>query len=450
MTWYVASWTISITVSFLWFGPLTDLFGRRWFLVGGNFITFVGHLVVGSSKYNSSTGANQITAGMVIIGFGGALCQMAAFSLPELLPNAWRHIGVVLADMVVYFTVIVAPVTARFAYQYGTWDWNFWGMAIFQLLSFLGLLLLYFPPAHPSGEPTVQLIKEIDYVGILLSGPGIVLVLMGIVWAGVYNSSNVHVVATLVIGCAFVVAFGLWEYFGKLKHPLAPRHIFTSSNGRDFTAPAIALGVVNMFYYSSSILWPTMITKFYTNGGTNWRYAIVLSLPQGLGIVLGAAGLTLFGSKIKNWQWQLTASSFIMVFFGSLLGLVRPDNKGTMIAFLFLSQVGFGWAIYLAIAVTQMGVEHKDLGIAGGVSGTFRYAAGAVGTTIYTTVFNNELSSATVSKVSKAVLEAGLPEGQVAALLAVVSTTDLATSHPANIVAAASDALNDAYCHAIL
>ena len=75
--------------------------------------------------------------------------KMAAFTVPELLPNKWRHIGVVLADMTVYFAVIVAPVTARYGWEFQSWVWNFWGPAIFQFLSFLGLLFLYFPPAHP-------------------------------------------------------------------------------------------------------------------------------------------------------------------------------------------------------------------------------------------------------------------------------------------------------------
>lgn len=223
----------------------------------------------------------------------------------------------------------------------------------------------------------MQAIKELDYIGMFLFGAGTVPVLMGIIWAGIYPSNDPHVVATLVVGFALIVAFALWEHFGKPKHPITPTHVFTSSKGRDFTAPAIALGVVNMFYYSSSILWPTMITSFYTNGGVDWEYAVVLSLPQGFGILTGALGLTFFGSVIRNWQWQLTASSFVMVLFGSLLGLVTPTNKGTMIAFLYLSQVGFGWAIYLAIAITQMGVQHKDLGVAGGISGTFRFGAGA-------------------------------------------------------------------------
>ena len=211
---------------------------------------------------------------------------------------------------------------------------------------------------------------------MFLFAAGCVPVLMGIVWAGIYASSSAYVVAPLVVGFAFLVAFTVWETTVP-KHPLAPRRIFSACWGRDFTAPAVALGVVNTFYYSSSIIWPTMIDVFYTDGGLDWRYAIVLSLPQGFAITTGAILLTLFGGKIRHWQWQLFGSSFIMVLFGSLMGMVSPTNKGTMIAFVFLSQMGFGYAIYLAIALTQLGVKHRDLGIAGGLSGSIRFAAGA-------------------------------------------------------------------------
>jgi hypothetical protein len=132
-----------------------------------------------------------------------------------------------------------------------------------------------------------------------------------------------------------------------------------------------------MFYYSSSILWPVMIQAFYTDGGKDWRYATILSLPQGFAIMTGAILLSVFGSKIRHWHWQLSGSTFIMVLFGSLLGIVTPTNKGTMTAFLFLSQTAFGWALYLSIAITQMGVEHHNLGVSGGISGAVRFAAGS-------------------------------------------------------------------------
>lgn len=200
---------------------------------------------------------------------------------------------------------------------------------------------------------------------------------MGIVWAGIYDSNNAHVVATLVVGAFVLICFALWETFSGTRFPLTPTHVFTSSWGRDFTAPAIALGVINMFYYSSSILWPNMITQFYTNGGAEWKYAVVLSLPQGFAIAFGAFLLSVLGSKIRHWQWQLTGSVLLMVVFGSLLGIVTPTNKGTMIAFIFLSQIGFGYGIYLSIAITQMGVDQKNLGVSGGISGCIRFAAGA-------------------------------------------------------------------------
>ncbi|KAJ5470745.1 hypothetical protein N7530_008102 [Penicillium desertorum] len=463
--WFVPAWTISITCAFLIFGPNTDLLGRRWFLVLGNLVCFIGHIVVASAK-----STNQVIAGLVVSGFGGANCQMAAFALPELLPNKWRHIGVVIADLTVYIAVIIAPVTARYGYELGTWAWNFWGVAIFQGLSFFGLLFLYRPPKHPYAEPLPtqpseitqanqqpsldipykEAFKSLDYLGAFLFIGGAVPFLMGIVWAGVYDSNDVHVVAPLVVGAAVLVCFALWESFGKLKYPLTPTYVFASSWGRDFTAPVIALGVVNMFYYSSSILWPQMITVFYTNGGANWKYSVILSLPQGFAIFFGAMLLTCFGSKLRHWHWQLTGSVFVMVVFGSLLGIVTPTNKGTMIAFIFLSQAGFGWALYLSIAITQMGVEHKNLGVSGGISGCIRFAAGAVATSIYQNVYSNSLVKYTAIYVPSAAVSAGLPESKVTDLMAVVSQGAAAMkSYSPAVVAAAEAALSQAYCKAI-
>ncbi|BCS23521.1 peroxiredoxin prx5 [Aspergillus puulaauensis] len=443
--WFVPAWTISITCAFLIFGPNSDLLGRRWFLVLGNLICFVGHVIVASAK-----NTNQIIAGLAVSGFGAANCQMAAFALPELLPNKWRHIGVVIADLTVYIAVIVAPVTARYGYELGTWTWNFWGVAIFQGLSFIGLLVLYHPPKHPLGVPYSEAFRSLDYVGAFLFIGGAVPFLMGIVWAGVYDSNDAHVVAPLVVGAAVLIVFALWETYGNLKYPLTPTYVFSSSWGRDFTAPVIALGVVNMFYYSSSILWPQMITLFYTNGGLDWKYSIVLSLPQGFAILFGAILLSALGSKLRHWQWQLTGSVFVMVLFGSLLGIVTPDNKGTMIAFVFLSQAGFGWGLYLSIAITQMGVEHKNLGVSGGISGCIRFAAGAVATSIYQTVYSKSTTKYMMKYIPAAVTAAGLDESKVEELMGVVSGGAAALKDYSPAVAAAAEAaLANAYCKAI-
>lgn len=140
-----------------------------------------------------------------------------------------------------------------------------------------------------------------------------------------------------------------------------------------------------------------------------------------------------------------------MVVFGSLLGIVTPTNKGTMIAFIFLSQMGFGWGLYLSIAITQMGVDQKNLGAGGGISGCIRFAAGAIATTIYTTVYNNTLSKKTAELVPQAAISAGLSESRVSDLLSNVraGTAKMSQTFGPAVAAAATEALNNAYCKAI-
>jgi hypothetical protein len=91
----------------------SDLFGRRYFILAGNVLVFIGAILGGTSK-----SLGQTIAAHVLFGFGGCQCQLAAFAAPELLPNKWRHFAVVIADAMVLFSVIVGPPTARIAIRH--------------------------------------------------------------------------------------------------------------------------------------------------------------------------------------------------------------------------------------------------------------------------------------------------------------------------------------------
>ena len=194
------------------------------------------------------------------------------------------------------------------------------------------------------------------------------LILTGIVYTTTLPSSDPKVIGTLVPGFALLVVFGLYETFMPLKQPLTPTRVFTRGHGRELTAPFIAAFVVTMFYYAINVIYPTMISVFFTNETTDFRYAVTLTLPANLGLVFGAVLLTLFGTKIGHWRWTLTGSVTIMVVFGALLALGTPTRKGLVIALVFIEQIGFGWAQYLSIAFVQFGTDQTELGIAGGLA----------------------------------------------------------------------------------
>jgi hypothetical protein len=188
-----------------------------------------------------------------------------------------------------------------------------------------------------------------------------------------------------------------------------------------------------------------MINVFYLSDPTDWRAASILSLIQGFAICTGVLFLTLFGAKIKPWNWQLAGYVFVMVLFGVLLALGNPGNKNLMIAFVFISQAAYGPAIYLAIAVSQMSVEQKDLGLSGGVSGTARFAGGAIATSVYTAVLTNTVKKWTVELVPVAAVQAGLPVGNVTELMGMLGTACLKMVYSPNMVAAVGRATQKAY-----
>lgn len=111
-SWVTSVYSIGGTIAFMLFGANSDIFGRRNFILFGNVLMVIG-CIVGATSHSMG----QTIAAHVMFGFGGGACQMAAYCLPELLPNKWRHAAVVLADSVIYFDVIVGPVVARIAYK---------------------------------------------------------------------------------------------------------------------------------------------------------------------------------------------------------------------------------------------------------------------------------------------------------------------------------------------
>ena len=112
-TWVTSVYSLAGTIAFMLCGANSDLFGRRAFILFGNLLVLIGS-ILGATSHSIS----QTIAAHAIFGFGGGNCQIAAFALPELLPNKWRHIGVVIADAGIYFDVIAGPVVSRIAYKH--------------------------------------------------------------------------------------------------------------------------------------------------------------------------------------------------------------------------------------------------------------------------------------------------------------------------------------------
>ncbi|ERS98189.1 uncharacterized protein SPSK_06068 [Sporothrix schenckii 1099-18] len=448
--WYVPAYTTANAIGFLLAGTNSDLFGRRIFLLFGNAVCCVGFIVTATAH-----GSQQFIAGLAITGFGGGFCQMAMCSIPELMPNKYRHIGICLSDGFVFVIVVIGPIVGKYVIDgaQSTWKYVYWAGFIAQFLSLLGIGFLYFPPKHPRGIPWKDALRGLDYVGCVLVVPGICLTLVGIINTTSKASNSPAVVGPLVSGFGVLVLFGIWETVSSVKYPLCPPHIFRYKNGREFTAPFVVAFIVTMFYYSINVIWPTMVSVFYVDATTPRSTQLLLTLPSSLGLVFGAMLLICFGDLIKHWKLTLIIAWSGMTLFGGLMALCTPYNKGLMVAFCFLMQTFFGWAQYESIAFTQLGVPQEELGISGGLAGVGRYAGGSLATAIYMSVLTNTQKARAAATVPQAAIAAGLDpqygEQLLAAFSLGASALEAVPGINADILAAASSAFKWSYAHGL-
>ncbi|KAH7377328.1 major facilitator superfamily domain-containing protein [Pyrenochaeta sp. MPI-SDFR-AT-0127] len=446
--WFIPAYTTANSIGFLLAGANSDLFGRRLFLLFGNACCCVGFIVTATSK-----SANHFTAGLAITGFGGGFAQMAMCSIPELLPNKFRHIGICLSDGFVFLIVIIGPIVGRYAIDVGAWQWVYWAGLIAQFFSLAALFFLYKPPKHPKGVPWHEAIKGLDYVGTALIVPGICLALVGIINTTYKPSSSVTVIAPMVVGFVLIAAFGVWETLSNTRFKLCPPHLFRSHKGREFTAPFIVAFIVTMFYYSVNIIWPTMVNVFYLTPDTSRSTTLLLTLPPNVGLVFGSLCLMAFGNLLGHWKWTLIGTWTGMVLFGALMGLVTPFNQGLMIAFCCINATFFGWAQYESIAFTQLGVPQQDLGFSGGLAGMARYAGGSLAQAIYTTILTNSQTTRAAATVPAAAMAAGMSTENAQALLAAIPLGAAAIAKvpgtSAEAIGAAALAFQWSYAHAL-
>ncbi|KIV81318.1 hypothetical protein PV11_03510 [Exophiala sideris] len=439
--WLLPTWNLCAVVGFLALGTQTDLFGRKVFIVGGSLLVTVGYVVMASTP-----NVGGLQAGMVVLSVGAACVQFANFTVGELLPNKWRHIGVVMSDYPTTFATLLGPVAARVSLANGTWRWMFGVPAILEFLCFAGLAVWYHPPRHPRGVDLRQGLRDMDYTaGIVLFSLGVVLSSMGLVYVGLLPSSDPHVIAFLTIGFSLVILFALWETFGNPRYAIAPPRLFKLAKGRAVTFPLVACAMINMTYFSCSIIWPTMISVYYTKP-EDWRYANVLSLSQGLGIGFGAILLSILGRRIKHWNWQLTIATTIMVAFGAITGgLGAHRRKATMVAFTCVTNIAYAWAIYLAVAVAQLGGPQHELGVLGGLTGAFRAGGGVIASSVYGSILSTGLKSYQRNNIPEAARAAGLPNSQIPRLLSTVGTADFSSSFSNAVVAAVESVIVSSY-----
>ncbi|KIV91461.1 hypothetical protein PV10_05997 [Exophiala mesophila] len=402
-SWIASAWSIGASMAFTIAGNISDIFGRRYTILFGQSIAFVG-LIIGAAANSTEL----IVVANAILGFSTGIASVSYAGLSEVLPNRWRGAGVAVTELIIIVPWVGASCLIAiklFSSTALSWRWIYIIGLIYQVLGIVGIFAFYFPPKpvrHLEERSRFRKLAEIDFIGCILYIGGLCCVLIAFSWAGSeYAWDSAAVLAPLLIGLATLVLFGVFEY-KFASHPLLPPILIRQ--GRGFVLLAVVATVLGTVYYGMSTMYPQAALYLFSTDPVEIG---LIQLPGGMGqIFFGVIAPTLT-SKVGHLKIQLVVSTGIQTLFYGLSALSVPGHKAMFMTFQVFSLGMFPIILTLVYIIAGFTVPISHLGLALGLIGTLRSGGGSLGISVLSTVLQSYTSANLGPAISEAALKLG-------------------------------------------
>jgi len=298
--WVALVYTLGTGVGLLLVGRITDLFGRRWFFIGGSALGLIGAIVAATA-----TSVNTLIGGETLIALGASAGLSYPLTLGEMVPMKYRFVANGLIYIFAFGTsgMGAAVSTALILHTGPQWRWCYYILIICNGLAALSWFAFYHPPTFHmkwGRQSRTKVVKDFDYIGLVLFMAGLILFLIGLTWGGTaYPWRSAHVISTIIIGFLCLVALAVWETFGSPREPLLPMYLFKN---RGYVAAVLLVSLGATVYYAFAIIWPAMVATVYGDGRPMWVGWI--SSLVGIGITVGELIGGIFAEKIGKVKYQ--------------------------------------------------------------------------------------------------------------------------------------------------
>ncbi len=349
LEWAINSYTLVFAGLLFTFGVIGDRIGRRRMLMIGMALFGLSSLV---SSYAQTP--DQLIWARAAMGLGGAAVMPQTLSIiTKVFEPRERPRAIGIWASAVGVAVAVGPIAGGLLLD------HFWWGSVFLInvpITAIGIVLIItLVPESRSADP-----GRIDYLGVLLSIAGLVLLIFGIIQGGDTGSwLRADVLGPIAAGLAVLAIFGWYER--RVAHPALDVRLF-----RDPRLSSASAAIMLAFFSLSGAFF---FTGFYTQNVRGWSplHAGLLTIPLAAGQLLAAprtavlvrrlgakavvtAGLLIVAVALVGYHlWGVSTPAWLLeVTFGVQgigMGLIMPPATESVMAVVPRDRGGAGSAI---------------------------------------------------------------------------------------------------------
>ena len=375
-TWIITIYFLAATVSTILVGKLSDIYGRKYFILSGIVIFMCGAFLAGTS-----TDVIQLIIYRGVQGTGAGIIMATAFTaIGDLFSPRERGRWSGLMSAVFGLSSVLGPSLGGYIVDYLAWHWVFW---LFLPLGFIAFFMILF--LFPRVER--QESQSIDYTGSLFLTLTIVSLLLAFSWAGTKYPWGSSVIIELFAAAFTALALFIFTET-RVRTPVLPLDLFKSS--------VVTISSIISFIMNAGMMGALIYMPLFVQGvmGIAPTYAGYVTIPVSVSMLTMSAyagrSMTRTG-KYKN----LALAGMVIMVIGMFLMFLMVIMKSIPMAVLSMIVFGFGLGLGMPVFMiaVQNAVDSKDLGVATASVQLFRNLGGTIGIAVMGTVLSTSIAN---------------------------------------------------------
>ncbi|WP_044640643.1 MDR family MFS transporter [Risungbinella massiliensis] len=367
-SWAITIYLLTSTVASVLVGKLSDIYGRKPFLLLG-----IGLFMVGALLSGFSTDIIQLISNRAIQGAGAGIIMSIAFTaMGDLYEPRERAKWSGIMSSVFGISSVAGPLLGGYIVDHFDWHWVFWIFLPLGVIAF-ALIWMNFPKVEKQAG------ESVDYLGSILMTLTIVPMLLAFSWAGSgpdkYAWGSWQIISLFAFTIVALVIL-IWVET-KVKSPILPLGLFKNSI---FTVSNLV-----GFFLNAGMMGAIIYVPFFVQGvkGISPTISGYVTMPMSIALLLSAAIAGQFMTKTGKYK-KMAISGLLIMTLGMVLMYFMDPATSVYLLMLYMVILGLGIGIAMPVfsLTVQNAVSPQQLGVATATSQLFRNLGGTIGISV--------------------------------------------------------------------